>query len=151
MAPGGTNMTQLLELLAKSGPEKLFLYFGIPLAFATVEAASELYVLYKKETHGPTKSINTVTGWIAAGWFCWVSWQLFTTIWLKNDWRSPIDFISMTAYIGCIFPLLGMAVNDLPWVKIRKRPERRLLIHAGFSAMFTVLLFVSMITAMWNG
>ena len=143
-------MTQLLELFARSGPEKLLLYFGIPLAFATIQAASELYVLYKKETHGPTKSVNTVTGWIAAGWFCWVSWQLFTTVWLKNQWRSPIDFVSMSAYIGCLFPLIGMAMADLPWVKIRKRPERRLLLHAGFSAMFTIMLFVSMTTAMWN-
>jgi len=61
-----------------------------------------------------------------------------------------MDFTSMTAYIGCLVPLLGMAFSDLPWVKIRKRPERRLLIHAGFSAIFTILLFVAMTTAMWS-
>jgi hypothetical protein len=144
-------MTQLLELLSQSGPEPLLLYFGIPLGFATIGGATELYVLYKKETHGPTKSVNTVSGWIAAGWFCWVSWQLLNTVWLKNQWKNPVDFVSMTAYIACLLPLLGMAISDLPWVKIRKRPERRLLIHAGFSAIFTVLLFVAMITAMWNG
>jgi hypothetical protein len=143
-------MTQLLELLTKGGPEPLLLYFGIPLAFATIGGASELYVLYKKETHGPTKSVNTVSGWIAAGWFCWVSWELVTTVWLKNQWRNPVDFASMTLYIGCLFPLVGMAVSDLPWVKIRKRPERRLLIHAGFSAVFTVMLFAAVITALWN-
>lgn len=143
-------MTQLLELLTQGGAENLLLYFGIPLAFATMATSSEFYVLYKKETHGPTKSVNTVTGWIAAGWFCWVSWQLFTNSWLKNQWRSPMDVTSMTAYIGCIVPLLGMAISDLPWVKIRKRPERRLLIHSGFSALFLILLFVSMTTAMWN-
>lgn len=142
-------MTQLLELFTKN-PEQLLLYFGIPLAFATIGAATEFYVLYKKETHGPTKSVNTVAGWIAAGWFCWVSWQLFSNVWLKNQWRSPVDFTSMTAYIACLVPLLGMAVSDLPWVKIRKRPERRLLIHAGFTAVFTLLLFVAMITAMWK-
>lgn len=144
-------MTQLLQLFTQGGPQSLLLYFGIPLAFATIGGATELYVLYKKETHGPTKSVNTVSGWIAAGWFCWVSWQLVTTVWLKDQWRSAVDFTSTTAYIGCLFPLLGMAVSDLPWVKIRKRPERRLLIHAGFSALFTVLLFVAMTTAMWNG
>lgn len=144
-------MSQLLELLTQGGPETLLLYFGIPLAFATVAAASELFVLYKKETHGPTKSVNTVSGWIAAGWFCWVSWQLTTTVWLKDQWRSPADFASMTAYIGCLVPLIGMAVSDLPWVKVRKRPERRLLIHAGFSALFTIMLFSAMIMAMWNG
>jgi len=144
-------MTQLLELFTQGGPEPLLLYFGIPLAFATIGGATELYVLYKKETHGPTKSVNTVSGWIAAGWFCWVAWQLVTTVWLKGQWRSPVDFTSMTAYIGCLFPLLGMAVSDLPWVRIRKRPERRLLIHAGFSAVFTILLFVAIITGMWNG
>ena len=144
-------MTHLLELLTQGGPEPLLLYFAIPLGFATIASVSELYVLYKKETHGPTKSVNTVTGWIAAGWFCWVSWQLITTIWLPGAWRSPFDFASMTAYIGCLLPLLGMAVSDLPWVKVRKRPERRLLVHAGFSALFVILLFVSMTTAMWNG
>ncbi len=144
-------MTQLLELLTQRGPEPLLLFFGIPLAFATIGGATELYVLYKKETHGAMKSLNTVSGWVAAGWFGWVAWQLATTIWLKEQWRSPVDFASMTAYIACVFPLWGMAVSDLPWVKVRKRPERRLLIHAGFSAVFTILLFVSMITAMWNG
>jgi len=144
-------MTQLLELLTKGGPQPLLLYFGIPLAFATIGGATELYVLYKKETHGPTKSVNTVSGWIAAGWFCWVSWELVTTIWLKGQWRSPVDFASMTLYIACLFPLIGMAVSDLPWVKVRKRPERRLLIHAGFSAVFTVLLFAAVLTALWNG
>jgi len=144
-------MTQLLELFTHGGPEPLLLYFGIPLAFATIGGATELYVLYKKETHGPMKSVNTVSGWIAAGWFCWVSWQLIITVWLPGQWRSPMDLTSMTAYIGCLFPLLGMAFSDLPWVKIRKRPERRLLIHAGFSAVFTILLFVAMTTAMWNG
>jgi len=143
-------MTQLLELLTHGGPEPLLLYFGIPLAFATIGGATELYVLYKKETHGPMKSANTVSGWIATGWFCWVDWQLITTVWVHGQWRSPMDFTSMTAYIGCLVPLLGMAFSDLPWVKIRKRPERRLLIHAGFSAIFTILLFVAMTTAMWS-
>jgi len=142
-------MTQLLELLTRGGPESLFLYFGIPLGFATIAAASELYVLYKKETHGPTKTVNTVAGWIAAGWFCWVAWELVTKFWLKDQWRGPVDFASMTTYIACLFPLIGMAVVDLPWVKVRKRPERRLLIHAGFSALFVGLLFVSITTAMW--
>lgn len=144
-------MTHLLELLTQSGFATLLLYFGIPLAFATIAGATEFYVLYKKETHGPTKSVNTVAGWIAAGWFGWVTWQLVTTVWLKDQWRTPMDFISMTVYIGCLIPLLGMAISDLPWVKVRKRPERRLLIHAGFTALFTVLLFVAMATAMWNG
>ncbi len=143
-------MTQLLELLT-SGPEPLLLYFAIPVGFATVSSFSELFVLYKKETSGPTKSINTVAGWLAAGSFGWVAWQLTTMIWLKEQWRGPFDFLSMTAYIGCLFPLLGMAVSDLPWVKVRKRPERRLLIHAGFSALFVLMLFVSVTTAMWNG
>ena len=66
-------MTQLLELLSRGGPEALLLYFGIPLAFATITGATEMYVLYKKETQGPTKTANTVAGWIAAGWFCWVA------------------------------------------------------------------------------
>ena len=143
-------MTQLLELLTHGGPESLILYFAVPLGFATIAAASELYVLYKKETHGPTKTLNTVTGWIAAAWFAWVAWQLLTNFWLKDQWRSPIDWVAMTAYISCLFPLWGMAITDLPWVKVRKRPERRLLIHAGFSALFIVLLFVSMTAAMWN-
>ena len=56
----------------------------------------------------------------------------------------------MTVYICCLFPLVGMAVTDLPWVKIRELPERRLLIHAGFSALFVVMLFISMTTAMWS-
>jgi hypothetical protein len=144
-------MTHLLELLTQSGFATLLMYFGIPLAFATVAGATEFYVLYKKETHGPTKSVNTVAGWIAAAWFAWVFWELLNNVWLKGSWRSPIDFFSMTAYLACLFPLVGMAVADLPWVKVRKRPERRLLVHAGFTALFTVLLFVSMATAMWNG
>ena len=144
-------MTQLLELLSRGGPEALLLYFGIPLAFATIAAATELYVLYKKETQGPTKTVNTVAGWLAAGWFCWVAWELVTRFWLKGEWRSPVDFTSMTAYIACLLPLVGMAIADLPWVKVRKRPERRLLIHAGFSALFVGLLFVTLTTAMWNG
>jgi hypothetical protein len=143
-------MTQLLELLTKGGAENLLLYFGIPLAFATIATASEFYVLYKKETHGPTKSVNTVTGWVAALWFCWVAYQLFTTVWLKGQWRGPLDFTSMSVYIACIVPLLGMAVTDLPWVKVRKRPERRLLVHAGFSALLLILVFVAYTTAMWN-
>lgn len=144
-------MTQLLELLSRGGPEALLLYFGIPLTFAMVAAATELFVLYRKETHGPLKTANSVAGWISAAWFCWVSWELVTRFWLKDQWRSPLDFASMTLYISCLLPLMGMAVADLPWVKVRKRPERRLAIHAGFSALFVVLLFLSMITAMWNG
>lgn len=144
-------MTQILERLTSSGPQPLLLDFAVPFAFATVAAASELFVLYRKETHGPTKTLNTVTGWIAAGWFCWVAWDLLTSVWLKGDWRSPLDFISTSAYIACLFPLLGMAISDLPWVKIRKRPERRLAIHAGFSAMLLLLFFVTVTTSMWNG
>jgi hypothetical protein len=125
--------------------------FAVPFAFATVAAASELFVLYRKETHGPTKALNTVTGWIATVWFCWVSWDLFTTIWLKGEWKNLFDFTSTTLYIGCLIPLIGMAVSDLPWVKIRKRPERRLALHAGFLAMLLVMLFVALTAAMWNG
>lgn len=144
-------MTHLLELLSQSGPSTLLLYFGIPLGFATISGASEFFVLYKKETHGPTKSINTVAGWLAAIWFGWVAWQLVTTIALKDVWRGPFDVASLWMYVGCLVPLVGMAFSDLPWVKIRKRPERRLLIHAGFMALFTVMLFMSLTTAMWNG
>jgi hypothetical protein len=79
-----------------------------------------------------------------------VAWELITRFWIKDQWRGPVDFTSMTAYIGCLVPLLGMAIADLPWVRLRKRPERRLLIHAGFSALFVVMLFISMTTAMWN-
>jgi hypothetical protein len=43
-----------------------------------------------------------------------------------------------------------MAITDLPWVKVRKRPERRLLVHAGFSALLLILVFVAYTTAMWN-
>jgi len=144
-------MTHLLELLSQKGPEPLLLYFGIPLTFATVAAASELYVLYKKETHGPTKTLNTVSGWLAAGWFCWVTYQLVIQYWMDPSWRGPFDFVSMLSYTACVVPLLGMALVDLPWVRIRKRPERRLAYHAGFSALFVGLLFVSVMTAMWNG
>ena len=144
-------MTQLLERLSTGGPQPLLLYFAIPLSFATIAAASELVVLYKKETKGRVKLFNSIFGWIAAGWFCWVAWQLFSQVWVKDQWRGAFDFISMTAYIGCLVPLVGMAIADLPWVKIRKRPERRLVIHAAFSALFVLLLFVSMTTAMWNG
>ncbi len=144
-------MTQILERLTSAGPQPLLMDFTIPFAFATVAAASELFVLYRKETHGPTKTLNTVAGWIAAGWFCWVAWDLFTSIWLKGSWRSFLDFASTTSYIACLIPLLGMAITDLPWVKIRKRPERRLAIHAGFSAMLLLLLFAAVTTAMWNG
>jgi hypothetical protein len=142
-------MTHLLERLTTAGPQSLLLHFGIPFAFATLATVSELFVLYRKETHGPTKTVNTVTGWIATGWFCWVAWDLFTGVWLKGDWRGPFDFVSMTAYIACLFPLLGMAFSDLPGVKIRKRPERRLAIHALFTALLLGLLFVAMTTAMW--
>jgi len=144
-------MTHLLERLTSHGPQSLLLTFAIPFAFATLAASSELFVLYRKETHGPTKTLNTVTGWIAAGWFCWVSWDLFTNVWLKGEWLNVFDFTSTTIYIACLVPLIGMAVSDLPWVKIRKRPERRLAIHAGFSAMLIVMLFVALTTAMWNG
>lgn len=144
-------MTQMLELLSQGGPQPLLLYFGIPLGLATIASSSELYVLYKKETHGPTKTLNTVTGWIATGWFCWVVWELATKYWMKDQWRSPMDFASMTTYMACLVPLLGMSVADLPWVKVRKRPERRLLVHAGFSSLFVVLLFAAMTTALWNG
>jgi len=144
-------MTHLLELLSRGGPESLLLYFGIPLGFATIAGASELYVLYKRETQGPMKTLNTVSGWLAVAWFSWVVWELVTKIWLKNEWRTPFDFASMTVYLACWIPLAGMAFADLPWVKVRKRPDRRLLVHAGFSAVFVVLLFASMTLAMWNG
>lgn len=144
-------MTHLLGLLTQSGYQTLLMYFGVPLAFATVAGATEFYVLYKRETKGPLKTVNSLAGWVAAGWFAWVVWELVNRFWLKDQWNSPMDFVSMTAYMGCLVPLVGMAFSDLPWVKVRKRPERRLLVHAGFTALFTVLLFVSMATAMWNG
>ena len=56
----------------------------------------------------------------------------------------------MTTYISLLVPLLGMAITDLPWVKIRKRPERRLAVHAGFSLVFRVLLFVAVGTCLWK-
>ena len=143
-------MTQLLERLTASGPKSLLLEFAVPFAFATLAAASELFVLYRKETHGVAKTLNTVTGWVAALWFCWVAWDLVTSVWLKDSWRNIFDFVSMTAYIACLVPLLAMAILDLPGVKIRKRPERRLAIHAGFLAMLMVLLFITAATSMWN-
>ena len=143
-------MTQLLELLLTNSPWNLILFFALPLGFGTISGASELFVLYRKETHGAWKTVNSWSGWISAGWFCWVAFELLTQHWLGMAWRNLFDFVSMTAYIGLIVPLLGMAIADLPWVKIRKRPERRLAVHAGFSALFRVMLFVAVGTSFWK-
>jgi len=143
-------LTQLMELLTSNNPWNLILFFAIPLGAGTISGASELFVLYRKETHGPLKTLNIASGWLAAGWFCWVSYTLLTTYWLPDQWRNAFDFVSMTTYIGLLVPLLGMAIVDLPWVKIRKRPERRLAVHAGFSMIFRVMLFVAVGTAFWT-
>ncbi len=143
-------MTQLLELIISNSPWNVLFYFAIPLGFGTISGATELFVLYRKETHGPLKTVNMVSGWISAAWFCWVAFELLTQHWIGATWTNVFDFLSMTTYISLLVPLLGMAITDLPWVKIRKRPERRLAVHAGFSLVFRVLLFVAVGTCLWK-
>lgn len=149
-------MSHYFELLTANQPWNLLLYMIVPLGLTVCVAVSELFVLYRKETHGLFKYFNMITGYLAAFYFSWVFFTLFFADWLPrtmvqpSGWNGILDFLSFSLYLGCFVPLWGMALTDLPWVDIRKRPERRLLIHAGFLALLIIFYAVSLIMGFLN-
>lgn len=153
---GGGWMSHYFELLTANQPWNLLIYMIIPLGLVVCVAVSELFVLYRKETHGFFKYLNMASGYAATLFFSWVFATLLMSTWVPKtlvpspSWNGLLDFLSFTFYLGCIFPLWGMALTDLPWVDIRKRPERRLLIHACFLALLLIFYALSLALGFLN-
>jgi hypothetical protein len=145
-------MTHYMELLATNQPWNLLLFMAIPVILAETVAITELYVLYTRRLEGTARIVNRAAsvlgGFYFAGVFVYLLWNAVVPLTSGGGWRGPADVIAVGAYLSGVVPLVGLALIDTRMLAPSWPEERRLMLHAGFVAVFLVVAHVAMIFGM---
>jgi hypothetical protein len=146
------SMTHYMELLATNQPWNLILFMAIPIVLAETVVVTELYLLYTRNLDGFVRQINRWAGILVGFYFVPASLYVLITAALplsfRGGWRGWIDQTAVWCYLAGVIPLLGIALLEVGALFKSAMPEKKLMIHACFVALFLVLGHVAMVFGM---
>lgn len=146
------SMTHYMELLATNQPWNLILFMAIPIVLAETVVVTELYLLYTRNLDGFVRQINRWAGILVGFYFVPAAlYVLFTAalpLSIRGGWRGWIDHTAVWCYLAGVIPLLGIALLEVGVLFKTALPEKKLMIHACFVALFLVLGHVAMVFGM---
>lgn len=98
-------MTHYMELLSLYEPWFLILFMLVPMVLAeTILAAGAFSLLYKDSRSEKWDSLSHVCGLILGVFFIVATVYIVTSYVPTIQWRGPIDYISIWAYVLGVIP-----------------------------------------------
>ena len=142
-------MTHYMELLSLYEPWFLILFMLVPMVLAeTILAAGAFSLLYKDSRSEKWDSLSHVCGLILGVFFIVATVYIVTSYVPTIQWRGPIDYISIWAYVLGVIPAVLILLQELGIIFKSSDSTAKIKKHIVLMILFVLFTHLAMVFGM---
>lgn len=142
-------MTHYMELLSLHEPWFLILFMLVPMVLAeTILAAGAFSLLYKDRRSEKWDSLSHVCGLILGVFFIVATVYIVTSYVPTIQWRGPIDYISIWAYVLGVIPAVLILLQELGIIFKGLDTTAKIKKHIVLMILFVLFTHLAMVFGM---
>lgn len=142
-------MTHYMELLSLHEPWFLILFMLVPMVLAeTILAAGAFSLLYKDSCSEKWDSLSHVCGLILGVFFIVATVYIVTSYVPTIQWRGPIDYISIWAYVLGVIPAVLILLQELGIIFKGLDTTAKIKKHIVLMILFVLFTHLAMVFGM---
>lgn len=142
-------MTHYMELLSLYEPWFLILFMLVPMVLAeTILAAGAFSLLYKDSRSEKWDSLSHVCGLILGVFFIVATVYIVTSYVPTIQWRGPIDYISIWAYVLGVIPAVLILLQELGIIFKGLDTTAKIKKHIVLMILFVLFTHLAMVFGM---
>lgn len=142
-------MTHYMELLSLHEPWFLILFMLVPMVLAeTILAAGAFSLLYKDSRSEKWDSLSHVCGLILGVFFIVATVYIVTSYVPTIQWRGPIDYISIWAYVLGVIPAVLILLQELGIIFKSLDATAKIKKHIILMILFVLFTHLAMVFGM---
>lgn len=142
-------MTHYMELLSLYEPWFLILFMLVPMVLAeTILAAGAFSLLYKDSRSEKWDSLSHVCGLILGVFFIVATVYIVTSCVPTIQWRGPIDYISIWAYVLGVIPAVLILLQELGIIFKGLDTTAKIKKHIVLMILFVLFTHLAMVFGM---
>lgn len=142
-------MTHYMELLSLHEPWFLILFMLVPMVLAeTILAAGAFSLLYKDSRSEKWDSLSHVCGLILGVFFIVATVYIVTSYVPTIQWRGPIDYISIWAYVLGVIPAVLILLQELGIIFKSSDSTAKIKKHIVLMILFVLFTHLAMVFGM---
>ena len=143
------GMTHYMELLSLHEPWFLILFMLVPMVLAeTILAAGAFSLLYKDSRSEKWDSLSHVCGLILGVFFIVATVYIVTSYVPTIQWRGPIDYISIWAYVLGVIPAVLILLQELGIIFKGLDATAKIKKHIVLMILFVLFTHLAMVFGM---
>ena len=142
-------MTHYMELLSLHEPWFLILFMLVPMVLAeTILASGAFSLLYKDSRSEKWDSLSHVCGLILGVFFILATVYIVTSYVPTIQWRGPIDYISIWAYVLGVIPAVLILLQELGIIFKSSDSTAKIKKHIVLMSLFVLFTHLAMVFGM---
>ncbi|WP_296902695.1 DUF6803 family protein [uncultured Megasphaera sp.] len=142
-------MTHYMELLSLHEPWFLILFMLVPMVLAeTILASGAFSLLYKDKRSEKWDSLSHVCGLILGVFFIIAAVYIVACYVPTIDWRGPIDYISVWAYVLGVIPAILILLQELGVIYKGLDATAKIKKHICLMILFVLFTHLAMVFGM---
>lgn len=142
-------MTHYMELLSLHEPWFLILFMLVPMVLAeTILASGAFSLLYKDSRSEKWDSLSHVCGLILGVFFIVATVYIVTSYVPTIQWRGPIDYISIWAYVLGVIPAALILLQELGLIFKSSDSTAKIKKHIVLMILFVLFTHLAMVFGM---
>ncbi|WP_278947525.1 DUF6803 family protein [Megasphaera elsdenii] len=142
-------MTHYMELLSLHEPWFLILFMLVPMVLAeTILASGAFSLLYKDSRSEKWDSLSHVCGLILGVFFIVATVYIITSYVPTIQWRGPIDYISIWAYVLGVIPAVLILLQELGIIFKSSDSTAKIKKHIVLMILFVLFTHLAMVFGM---
>lgn len=142
-------MTHYMELLSLHEPWFLILFMLVPMVLAeTILASGAFSLLYKDSRSEKWGSLSHVCGLILGVFFIVATVYIVTSYVPTIQWRGPIDYISIWAYVLGVIPAVLILLQELGIIFKGLDTTAKIKKHIVLMILFVLFTHLAMVFGM---
>lgn len=142
-------MTHYMELLSLHEPWFLILFMLVPMVLAeTILASGAFSLLYKDSRSEKWDSLSHVCGLILGVFFIVATVYIVTSYVPTIQWRGPIDYISIWAYVLGVIPAVLILLQELGLIFKGLDATAKIKKHIVLMILFVLFTHLAMVFGM---
>ena len=142
-------MTHYMELLSLHAPWFLILFMLVPMVLAeTILASGAFSLLYKDSRSEKWDSLSHVCGLILGVFFIVATVYIVTSYVPTIQWRGPIDYISIWAYVIGVIPAVLILLQELGIIFKSSDSTAKIKKHIVLMILFVLFTHLAMVFGM---
>lgn len=142
-------MTHYMELLSLHEPWFLILFMLVPMVLAeTILASGAFSLLYKDSRSEKWDSLSHVCGLILGVFFIVATVYIVTSYVPTIQWRGPIDYISIWAYVLGVIPAVLILLQELGIIFKSSDSTAKINKHIVLMILFVLFTHLAMVFGM---